>query len=175
VNRVAVLATCIASLVPATAVQAQPSREASLHAFLQTRFRDLHADPDARYALAWADLNGDGRPEAIVYLLARDYCGTGGCFLYIYRATGRSWARVANISVSQPPIRMLNTSSHGWRDIGISQRELRRDRFVRYEARLRFNGRTYPLNPSIPPAERLTHRVAGRILVADSDRGRPLF
>ena len=69
----------------------------------------------------------------------------------------------------------LNTRSHGWRDLGISQRELHRDRFVRYEARLRFIGRTYPLNPSVAPAERLTRPVPGRILVADSDRGRPLF
>ena len=79
------------------------------------------------------------------------------------------------MTVSQQPIRVLNTRSHGWRDLGISQRELRGDHFARYEARLRFNGRTYPLNPSIPPAERLARPVPGRVLIADGARGRPLF
>ena len=46
------------------------------------QFRDARETaPDSRYVVAWADLDGDRRDEAIVYLLSRDYCGTGGCSL----------------------------------------------------------------------------------------------
>jgi len=125
--------------------------------------------------VAWADLDGDRRPEAIVYLMSRGYCGSGGCSLFIYRAAGHGWRRVARMTVSNPPIRLLDTRSSGWRDLDIGQRELRGDRYRRYEARLRFNGRGYPLNPSVPPAQRLTRQMPGRVLIGENDRGRPLF
>jgi hypothetical protein len=154
---------------------AQSGGRADLHDVLKTQFRGERTDPGARYAAAFADLDGDGRPEAIVYLMSRGYCGTGGCSVFIYRATGRSWWRIARMTVSHLPIRVLNTRTHGWRDLAVSQRELRGEHFVRYEARLRFNGRTYPLNPSVPPAEQLSRRVPGQILIGENDRGRPLF
>ena len=44
-----------------------------------------HLGPDktigenARFKTAWTDLDGDGRNEAIVYLLDPSFCGSGGC------------------------------------------------------------------------------------------------
>ena len=42
-------------------------------------------------------------------------------------------------------------------------------------ARLRFNGRAYPGNPTVPPARPLTRQMPGQVLIAGGDRGRPLF
>src|SRR5688572_4257940 len=97
-RRATVLAVCLASILPAADLQAQPSLDQSLRAFHQTELRQHGSDPDARYVLAWADLNGDRQPEAVIHMLSRDYCGTGGCTLFIYRAAGRSWARVARMT-----------------------------------------------------------------------------
>lgn len=175
-RRIALFAVGLVLVLPVAGLKAQPSRDRSLRATLQSEFRESRSSaPDTRYVSAWADLDGDRRPEAIVYLLSRDYCGTGGCNLLVYRAAGRSWRLVARMTVSNPPIRVLNTRSHGWRDLAIGQRELRDEHLGHYEARLRFNGRTYPLNPSVPPAERLTRRVPGQVLIAENDRGRRLF
>lgn len=157
-------------------VSAQPSRNAEFRAFLQERFaEDRSTYPDARYVVAWVDLNGDRRPEALVYMISRGWCGTGGCTLFIYTPEQGSWYQHGRITVSQPPIRVLATRSHGWLDLGIRQRELRRRHFIHYEARLRSNRITYPENPSIPPAERLTRPARGRVVIADGDRGRPVF
>jgi hypothetical protein len=165
--------TFAAAVTPAAA---QPAREQAFRAFLQNQFRQDQASlGDARYALAWFDLNGDRLPEAVVYMMSSHTCGTGGCMVYVYHGTGHSWRRVAHMTVSQTPIRVLATRTRGWLDIGIRQRELAGRSFRHYEARLRFNGRTYPLNPSMPPAERLTRRVTGRVLIMDGDPGRPLF
>lgn len=112
-----------------------------------------------RYRIALPDLNRDGHPEALVYAIAsRDgdgqanFCGSGGCLLYVLFLTANGYRKVTAITITRPPIRVLRTMSHGWQDIsvqvaggGISPR---------YEARLRFNGRTYPSNPSMPPATR---------------------
>ena len=141
--------------------------------FLQDALRADASDGarDARYAVAFVDLDGDRRDEALVYVMGSHICGSGGCHLFILARRGSGWRVVTDTSVTHRPIRILSTRTRGWRDIGV---------FVRgggilpgYEARLRFNGRSYPDNPSDVPASR--RRAAGRIVISEQDRGRPVF
>ena len=156
---------------------AQPSREQSVRAFFQNRFAADRRDyPDTRYALAWADLNGDGREEAVVRLMSGGYCGSGGCRMYVLSPRGRRWSMVGRMTVTNPPIRVLDSRSHGWRDLGVHQSYCcEGDRFIAYEALVPFGGRTYASNPSTPPSRRLRRPVPGRLLIPENDRGRPLF
>lgn len=155
--------------------------DASLHAFLQAEFREMRdeirrahrRDPGLRYSRAYADLNGDGRREAIVYLTGSQVCGSGGCNLFIYTFRAGTWHRIADLSVTWTPIRLLETRSQGWRDLGV---------FVAgggvlpgYHALIPFDGRTYASNPSRPPARELRRPVRGRLLISENDRRRPLF
>src|SRR4051812_31381378 len=96
----------------ASPLAAQPSSsEQSLRNFLQARFHeDRESYPDTRTVTAWADLNGDGRPEALIYLISGIFCGSGGCTLMIVTPAGRSWRAVADMRVPNPPIRLLPTS-----------------------------------------------------------------
>jgi hypothetical protein len=150
------------------------SREEAVRAFFQDRFRDYRtAYLDTRYAVAWVDLNGDGRDEAVVRIMSRGFCGSGGCMLYILSPRGRGWSMVGRTTITHPPIRVTNSRSHGWRDISV---------FVAgggiipgYHALLPFDGRIYPFNPSMAPARRLGTQVSGRILISQEDRGQPLF
>jgi hypothetical protein len=115
-----------------------------------------------RYRGARADLNGDGRPELIVYADQPSRCGSGGCDLYVLSPNGLSFRVVTQISVVHLPVRLLTTSSHGWRDLGV--RVAGGGVRKAYEARLRFDGRRYPSNPTIPPAQPSRHAV-GRTLL----------
>ncbi|MBV9883325.1 MAG: hypothetical protein JO276_09980 [Sphingomonadaceae bacterium] len=164
----------LAALTAASGLGAQPaSQEESLHAFLQASHQaDRENDPDGRYVAAFTDLNGDGRPEAFVYFLSNYYCGTGGCGLTIYTPAGRSWRQVADMTLVHTPVRLLPTSSHGWRDLAVT---VAGGGVRAHEALLSFNGRTYPDNPTEPPARTLRRHVPGRVLIGDSDRGQPLF
>lgn len=165
-----VLALVGTSVAPAAA---QPSRDAELHAFLQERFaEDRAAFPGTRYVHGWADLNDDGRPEALVYLISGNYCGSGGCRLFLYTPEQGSWYQKGALTVTNPPVMVLNTRSNGWRDLAV--------RVSGGGARLHMalvpHGEwTYAPNPSVAPARRLPRGQAGRTIIEAGDRGRPLF
>ena len=146
--------------------QAQVSERAnrSLRAFLQT----FDAELKEHFIAALADLNGDGSPEAIVYLTSSGWCGSGGCTMLILEQAGGSWRLLTKASITRPPIRVLGTKSNGWRDVGV---------WVQgggiqpgYEAQLCFDGQTYPRNPSTAPARPLTGKVRGEMLIAPPAR-----
>lgn len=137
-----------------------PTAEAteSLKKFLRT----LDDDRTARYVLALRDLNGDGTPEAIVYLIG-SRCGSGGCSTFILTPNGSSWRIVTNIRITRPPVYVLSDISKGWHSIGVWVQGggIRRG----YEAELRFNGKTYPKNPSVSPARRLEGKPVGEVVI----------
>ena len=76
---------------------------------------------NARFITAWNDLNGDGKDEALVYLIDPMMCGSGGCNLYILTDQGSSkWAVESNLTVARLPIYRLTTKTDGWADLGVS-------------------------------------------------------
>lgn len=114
---------------------------------------------------AFADLNGDGRSEFVAYVYGFDVCGSGGCRTVVLTPIGNGYRLVAEIPISHPPIVLRRGKSHGWRNLAV---------FVAgggilpgYMAELRFDGRTYPENPTVAPARELGRRARGRVLVSD--------
>lgn len=157
-------------IVPASLLD-QPDRDQSLRTFLQQRFHDERdSTPSATYVAAWADLDGDRRPEAIVAMSSGMLCGTGGCPLFVLTPAGRSWRVVSETSITNAPIRALTTRSHGWQDLSVV---VRGGGARGHAVRLSFNGRAYPGNPSLAPA--LARRASGRVLITDDTPARPLF
>jgi hypothetical protein len=116
-----------------------------------------------RFVAALADLNSDGTPEAIVHLTSSDWCGSGGCTTLVLARDSDSWKLLTKITITRPPIRMLTTKSNGWHSIGV---------WVQgggvqpgYEAELRFDGKTYPTNPSNPPAKPSVGNADGEAVI----------
>ncbi len=152
---------------------ADASAEDSLKRFLQGYFGGRFEDRTTRYAAAFVDLNGDGVKEVIVHVTGRAWCGSGGCNTYVLAPKGSSYAVVTRMTVTRPPIRVLTTRSHGWLDLAV---------FVAgggilpgYEAVLRFDGSTYPTNPTMPPAQPLARAVSGRVVVPLAEEGKALY
>jgi hypothetical protein len=165
-------AAAIVALVACEPAAAQPSRDQSLHAFLQTSFADARAEwPDTAYVRAFADLNGDGRDEALVSFHSGLFCGSGGCALYVYTPAGASWREVAELTIVNAPVRLLDSRTRGWRDLAVHVRGGGME--IPHEARMRFDGRTYGSNPSLAP--RLRGRVPGRVLIGEDSGSRLLF
>lgn len=157
--------------------EASSNQEARLKKFLQ----DYSGEPDptleaqgpTRYSSALIDLKDDGMKEVVVYLTGRGWCGSGGCVMLILVPEGGSYKVITETTVTRLPIRILKTKSNGWHDLsvlvaggGIQ---------LGYEAILSFDGKTYPTNPTVPPAHPSEGKVQGQIVIPVAAEGKPLY
>ncbi len=126
----------------------------------------------ARYIASFVDLNDDGKKEVVIHVVSQSLCGTGGCPTLILAPHQSSFTIVSRISITRPPIRLLNTKSHGWHDLAV--RVAGGGIQPGYEAALPFDGKSYATNPSVPPAYRLRPDGVGRTLISDKDIATPL-
>lgn len=87
------------------------------------------------------DLNDDGVKEYLVGFKNSYFCGSGGCTFYLLNNNG---SVITIFTVADTPfIAMANSKSNGWKDLLVkSNGDLRH---------LKFNGKTYPSNPSVAP------------------------
>lgn len=153
----------------------ETAHDGRLRRFLR-RFEEKAISVDeqrTRYAAASADLNDDGSPDVIVYLIGRSKCGSGGCTALILTPQGSSYKVVTRITIAQLPIRVLSTRTNGWRDLSVRVRGGGIQ--PGYESMLKFDGRKYPGNPSVPPALRLRRRVDGIVVIPSKAEGTPLY
>jgi len=171
------LAMLLGFVLTMSACFAQPPSKAGASSVDEESIRKLFQardnDKSTRYLAVFRDLNGDGVPEAIVYLIGRQWCGSGGCHLFTLQKSGGSWKTVTSMTIINPPIRVLDRKWNGWHSLGV--RVQGGGIQPGYEAELRFNGRTYPKNPSVPPARRVAGDLAGEVVIKDADNSKPLW
>lgn len=141
-----------ASTTPEASASAQTS-PAPANAEEDVRHFLLQEYPDAgamQYALAWSDLDGDGANEAIVHIVSPMLCGTGGCNTLVLAPAGPMWRKVGDISVSRTPITVLDSETRGWKDLTV---DIGGGGGAAGTALLKFDGKAYPENPTVSPAE----------------------
>jgi heat shock protein HslJ len=93
-----------------------------------------------RYVYTKVDLNGDGRPEVMAYLLGSTFCGTGGCNLLLFTATPRGYKLVNNFPISRLPVIVSPKRTKGWPDLfRLESGGGARPSYVRHA----FNGKRY--------------------------------
>ncbi len=120
-----------------------------------------------RYYYNRFDLNGDRRPEVVVYLVGSYICGTGGCNLLVFRNESGEYRLVSESSIVNQPVVVSTKRTRGWNDLIV---------FVAgggappRHATLRFNGRTYPDNPSSEPSVPKA-RIRGTEIISDDITG----
>lgn len=102
----------------------------------------------ATHKVAGADLDGDGRPEAIVYLEGDDWCVTTGCTLVIMRDGTTGLKAVSVTKRARLPVAIAGDATVGWRDLLVRTGIAGTTRLVT----LKFNGSAYSANAStLPP------------------------
>lgn len=109
---------------------------------------------------------GEGR-IALVYLVGMNWCGTGGCNLLILRQTATGWEQVGNVSRVSNPVRVLTTSTNGLPDLGVTVSGGGGP--PAYEAKVAFDGRSYPRSPSDEPLV----GAEGTVVITDADLPAP--
>lgn len=71
----------------------------------------------ARYIYNLVDLNGDGKQEALVYLLGSIFCGSGGCNLYLFSQGQQGYTRINNFPISRLPVIVSPRKTNGWHNL----------------------------------------------------------
>ncbi len=99
----------------------------------------------AAFRWALADLNDDGRDDAIVLLSGPKHCGSGGCTMLVFRGTEQGFSLVSASNIVMGPIRVSANSVEGWRSLIVYSKG-------KGEVVLRFSGSRYPSDPSLQPA-----------------------
>jgi hypothetical protein len=161
---------------PRPVVTGQVKPEEARDARLEAAIRDPDGDgrPDnidaggtfwTNYYYNRVDLNGDGRPEVLVYLFGSYTCGSGGCNTLVFRQDGEGYKLVSEISLTHNPVVVSERRTNGWNDLiflvaGGGARA--------HYAVLRFDGRTYPNNPTSRPAAPLKAPARGRAYLVGS-------
>jgi len=149
--------------------------QAAVRKFLQAYDSEGDPSPDRTtyYFAAFVDLQDNGTQDVIVYFTdSRSWCGTGGCTTLVLIPVGESYRVVSKIVTTRPPIRVLDTKSHGWHDLAVRAQW---DDVPAYEAKLSFNGKSYPFSTSSSRTQRLEERVSGKVAVPPDAQGVPLF
>jgi hypothetical protein len=102
-------------------------------------------DNSKRFIIFEYDLNDDGKKEIFVGLTGPYFCGSGGCTQYIlnYQA-----AVISKFTVADYPVVIDKDKSNGWKNLFI--RSGGKNRIVK------FDGKTYPSNPSLQPELKVT-------------------
>lgn len=161
-----------AATAPDATAATPPAAPQAAPAGLEAALRALHADDGAlTYASASVDLNGDGTDEVLAYVMGPMVCGSGGCNLYVLAQDGEGWRVVTRTSVTQTPVGVLTTSTNGWRDLAVS---IGGGGAEAGWVRLTYDGRTYPTNPTAPPATPLEGQPDVTTLIASEPDARPL-
>ena len=139
-------------------------RETKLRQFLRnldTQGGRYDRDIEFRVVVNFSDLNGNGSKEAVVYLLGDKYCGSGGCNLLVLEPHGDTWRTITAMTIVKPPVYLLAHKSHGWHDLGVSVSGAGIG--APHIAELRFNGKSYPRNPTLVPAQRLKGKPVSKV------------
>ena len=125
-----------------------------------------------RYFAAFVHLRDDETQQVIVYLSDDGWCGSGGCTMLILEPKSETYRLVTKVMTTRPPIRVLRTKTNDWHDIGV---HVQGGGVVHaYDAKLPFNGKSYPISPS-RTAQRLTTETPGEIVVPTGVTGEPLY
>ena len=81
------------------------------------RYRITRRRAESPVQVAAADLNGDGRPEALVLFNGADWCSKTGCSFVVFSRESFGYRPVSHSVNVRAPVLMTSGQSAGWRDL----------------------------------------------------------
>ncbi len=100
--------------------------------------------PGSPFSQAGADLNSDGRANALVLFTGEDWCSPRGCTLVVFQQSEVGYKPISRTIGVNAPIAAGPGSNAGWRDLIVKTGTNRM-------ARLQFTGGGYPVNAASQP------------------------
>ena len=108
----------------------------------------VNLDTQQTYKTEYIDLNNDGIKDALVLMSTPDWCGTGGCSLFVFQGGEEKFEFLSSSSLIHQPFTISENQTNGWRDLVV---EVRGGGAKPQTVTLKFDGKVYPSNPSLEP------------------------
>lgn len=137
-------------LLPLPPKPLDPTDEQARQAVL-TFLQDSGAPVASTYTLSRADLDNDGRRDALV-LFKTPYgywCDQHGCTMLVFKAHDKDFSLISDVQPIREPLYVSNLESNGWKNL-IVRVSGRWDKSK--DVALMFDGARYPANPAKLPA-----------------------
>jgi len=145
-------------------ITSETNRDVKLEQAIEEEFHLKEMGGNVRYYYNKVDLNEDGNLEVFVYLVGPYVCGTGGCSGAIFEQKNGEYKLLSRFSLVRNPVIISDTKTNGYRDIimyvaggGIES----------FYAWVKYDGTTYPANPSTQPRVEPGTKVDGIAIFAD--------
>ncbi len=143
----------VTALSPAVMMRVKRSLNQRNIARAIRNYRITKGQPVGPYRVMGADLNSNGKGEALVLFTGKGWCAPTGCTLAIFSETDRGYRVISTTRRVKAPILIARSSAYGWRgitvDTGIKDKTLQ-------SVVLPFTGSRYPGNATLMP------RIPGR-------------
>jgi hypothetical protein len=113
------LLAAAATLAPGAVAQDDAALRAKVTRYTTTWLRDGGMPAGKRdTAVRFLDLNGDGRPEALVIINSPDTCGARGCTAFALDLRGAEARSIGDFTAQT--LDALPTMTNGWRDLSLN-------------------------------------------------------
>ncbi|PSW62136.1 hypothetical protein C0W54_07335 [Photobacterium kishitanii] len=110
------------------------------------------------FDVGYSDLNGDGLKDALVLLNGSNWCGSGGCTFMVFENLGTRYKLISQSSITSPPISVAKSETNGWKNLIVWAGDTG---FVL----MKFNGKTYPYNPSLEPIASKSQQLGSQLIL----------
>ncbi|MEO6433444.1 MAG: hypothetical protein ABIO29_05660 [Sphingomicrobium sp.] len=127
----------------------------------------------AKWLIARTDLNGDGKDEALAYVVDSLTCGTGGCSLYVLSDNATNGFQVIDtISPAQLPVYVLSLGGRdGWATLGVTVGGGGAERAL---MAVPHDAKGYASNPTVAPAKKAEAGNAKPLIADDFAKAMPV-
>jgi len=102
--------------------------------------KNLIDEQSRKFKVFEHNINEEPKKEVFVGLTGPYFCGSGGCTVLLLNPEGEL---ITKFTVTEYPLLIADTFTMGWKDLILHSQG--KDHL------LKFNGKTYPSNPSIQP------------------------
>ena len=145
--------------------QAQSVTNSTLIKALETYIVKQGANPkETQHRIAEIDLNGDKKKDALVLFQDSYWCGSGGCSMLVFTNKNNDFKLVSAISLVRDPVIVSETKTKDWRDIIV---HVSGGGGESKNVALKFNGSSYPTNPSLIKPLATNAKVQGTKVFSD--------
>jgi len=145
-------------------ITSEKERDVKLETALVKLFHLKPGEDKFRYYYNKIDLNGDNKPELFVYLVGPLFSGSGGSSAIIFKLKDNEYIPLSKFTLVHNPIIISKNSTNGWKNIIMYVSGGGADSGY---VEIKFNGSSYPSNPSIQPKVKNGTKVSGTAIISD--------